>query len=74
MNKTSLLKLAKKLNMPRRNYVKTKKELEEAIKNTIKEYKGIILDPDFPNCIAWLYELRKQQVIDMINKCMIKSW
>ena len=52
MNKTSLLKLAKKLNMPRRNYVKTKKELEEAIKNTIKEYKGIILDPDFPNCIA----------------------
>ena len=38
MNKTSLLELAKKLNIPRRNCMKTKEELEEAIKDTIKGY------------------------------------
>ena len=42
MNKTSLLGLAKKLNKPRRNYMKTKEELEETIKDTITGYKGII--------------------------------
>ena len=42
MSKTSLLELAKKLNIPRRNCMNTKEELEEAIKDTIKGYKEII--------------------------------
>ena len=42
MNKTSLLKLAKKLNIPHRNCMKIKEELEEAIKDTITTYKEII--------------------------------
>ena len=46
MKKTSLLELAKKLNIPRRNYVKTKEELEEATKNTIKMYKEIVFSSD----------------------------
>ena len=64
MNKTSLLELAKKLNIPRRNCMKTKEELEEAIKDTIKRYKEIILYSDTPACVACLDELRKQQIID----------
>ena len=64
MNKTSLLELAKKLNMPRRNCMKTKEELEEAIKDTIKVYKEIIFGLDTPVCMACLNELRKQQTID----------
>ena len=40
MNKTSLLGLAKKLNLSRRNCVKTKEELEKAIKDTIKDTTG----------------------------------
>ena len=42
MNKMSLLELAKKLNIPRRNYMKRKEKLEEAIKDTIRGYKEII--------------------------------
>ena len=57
MNKTSLLELAKKLNIPRQNCMKTKKELEEAIKDTIKEYKEIIFGPISPVCMACLNEL-----------------
>ena len=64
MNKTSLLELAKKLNIPRRNCMKTKEELEEAIKDTIKGYKEIIFGSDTPVCMACLDELRKQQAID----------
>ena len=64
MNKTSLLELAKKLNIPRQNCMKTKKELEEAIKDTIKEYKEIIFGPNSPVCMACLNELWKKQVID----------
>ena len=64
MYKTSLLELAKKLNIPRRNCVKTKKELEEAIKDTMTKYKEIIFVPDAPACMACLDELRKQQTID----------
>ena len=44
--------------------MKTKEELEEAIKDTITGYKGIILGSDTPACMACLDELRKQQVID----------
>ena len=57
MNKTSLLELAKKLNIPHQNCMKTKKELEEAIKDTIKEYKEIIFGPNSPVCMACLNEL-----------------
>ena len=64
MNKASLLELAKKLNIPRRNCLKTKEELEEAIKDTIKGYKEIIFGSDTPACMACLDELRKQQIID----------
>ena len=64
MNKTSLLELANKLNIPRRNCMKTKKELEEAIKGVIKEYKKITFGSDIPVCMAFLDELRKQQIID----------
>ena len=64
MHKTSLLEHAKKLNIPRRNCMKIKEELEEAIKDTITKYKEIIFGP----C---LNELRKKQVID--ENCMIKS-
>ena len=64
MNKTSLLELAKKLNIPRRNCVKTKEELEEAIKDTIKAYKEISFGLDTPVGMACLDELRKQQIID----------
>ena len=64
MNKTSLLELAKNLNITRRNCMKTKKELEEAIKDTIKEYKGIIFGSDTPTYMACLDKLRKHQIID----------
>ena len=64
MNKTSLLELAKKLNIPRRNCMKTKEEVEEAIKDTITMYKEIIFVSDTPACMACLEEFRKQQVID----------
>ena len=63
MNKTPLLELAKKLNIPSRNCMKTKEELEEAIKDTIKGYKEIIFGSDTPVCMACLDELRKQQAI-----------
>ena len=42
MNKTSLLELAKKLNIPCQNCMKTKEELEEVIKDTITTCKEII--------------------------------
>ena len=63
MNKTSLLELAKKLNITRRNCMKTKEGLEEAIKDTIRRYKEIIFGSDAPTCMACLDELRKQQAI-----------
>ena len=64
MSKTSLLELAKKINILRRNCMKTKEELEEAIKDTIKGYKEIIFGSDTPVCMACLDEIRKQQIID----------
>ena len=44
--------------------MKTKDELEEAIKDTIKGHKEIIFGSDTPICMACLDELRKQQAID----------
>ena len=64
MNKTSLSELTKKLNIPCRNCMKTKEELEEAIKDTITKYKNIIFGLGTPTCMECLDELRKQQVID----------
>ena len=64
MNKISLLELARKLNIPRRNCMKTKEELEEAIKDTMTMYKEIVFGSDTPACMACLYDLQKQQVID----------
>ena len=55
MNKTSLLELAKKLNIPRRNCMKTKEELEEAIKDTITRYKEMIFNSDTPP--AWRVQM-----------------
>ena len=49
MNQTSLLGLAKELNISRRNCMKTKEELEKAIKDTITKYKEIIFGPDTPS-------------------------
>ena len=64
MNKTSLLELAKKLDMPYQNSMKTKEEFEEAIKATITRYKEIIFSSDTPACMAYLDELWRQQAID----------
>ena len=57
MNKTLLLELAKKLNIPRPNCMKTKEELEEAIKDTITKYKEIIFGADSLVCMTCLGEL-----------------
>ena len=64
MNKTSSLELAKQFNKSRRNCMKAKEELKEAIKDTIKRYKEIIFGSDTPACMACLDELRKQQILD----------
>ena len=64
MNRTSLLELAKQLNIPLRNCMKTKEELEGAIKDTITMYKEIIFSSDAPVCMECLDEFRKQQAID----------
>ena len=52
-----LLELAKKFNITRRNCMKTKEELEEAIKDIITKYKEIIFGSDTPVCMACLDEL-----------------
>ena len=44
--------------------MKTKEELEEAIKDTIQVYKEIIFGSDIPFCMACLNEIRRQQIID----------
>ena len=44
--------------------MKTKEELEEAVKNTIKEYEKIIFGSDTPVCMACLDEPWRQQAID----------
>ena len=44
--------------------MKTKEELEEAIKDPFIGYKEIIFGPDTLACMACLDELKKQQVID----------
>ena len=60
-----LLELAKKCNTPRRNFMKIKEKLGEAIKDTIIRYKETIFGSDTPTCMACLGQLRKQQTIDL---------
>ena len=62
MNKASLLELAKKMNIPRRNCMKTEEEFEKVIKDTITRYKEIIFGPDTPVCMACLEKPRKQHI------------
>ena len=57
MNQTSLLGLAKELNISRRNCMKTKEELEKAIKDTITKYKEIIFGADTPISMRCLDKL-----------------
>ena len=64
MNKTSLLELGQKLNIPRRNCMKTKEELEKATKDTITKYKEMLFGPDTLVCMTCLDEHRKLQVIN----------
>ena len=71
MNKTSLLELAKKLNIPHRICMKTKEELEKAIKGIIKGYKEIIFGTDIPS--VWLVWMNFESSRSLIKKCMIKS-
>ena len=70
MNKTSMLELAKKLNIPRRNCMKTKAELEEAIKDTIKGYKEIIFGSDTPS--VWHVRMNFESSRSLISMCQIK--
>ena len=44
--------------------MKTREELEEAIKDIIIRYKEINFGSDTPACMACLDELRKEQIID----------
>ena len=71
MNKTSLLELAKKLNIPHRNCMKTKQELEEAIKGTTAEYKKIIFSSDTPP--LWRVWMNFKSSRSLIKKYMIKG-
>ena len=59
-----MLELAKTLNIPCRNCMKTKEELKEAITDTIKRYMEIIFGSDTPVYMACLNKLRKQQITD----------
>ena len=64
MSKTSLLEIEKKLNILRRNCMKTKEEFIESIKDTITKYKEIVFGSDTLACMACLDELQKQHIID----------
>ena len=63
MNKTSLLELAKKLNITRRNCTKTKEELEEAMKYTITMHKEIIFGSDTLSCMACLVKFQSSRLL-----------
>ena len=71
MKKTSLLELAKKLNIPRPNCMKTREELEEAVKDTIKGYKETIL-VRIPQTV-WHAQMNLGSNRSLINISMIKG-
>ena len=54
-----LLQEAKELNIPRRNCMKMKQELEKTIVETQQKYKDIIFGIDTPICKERLKELKK---------------
>ena len=54
---------AEELNVPRQNCMKTKKELEKTIKETIIKYKEIIFGVKNPICLKYFDELQKKQVL-----------
>lgn len=67
MNENALSKLleeVKELNIPRRNCMKVKQELEKAIAETQLKYKGIFSRNDASIYTEFLNQLEKQQVID----------
>ena len=59
----NLLVKAEELNVPRQNCMKTKKELEKTIKETIIKYKEIIFGVKNPICLKYFDELQKKQVL-----------
>ena len=61
MNKTNLLVKAEELNVSRQNCMKTKKELEKTIKETIIKYKEIIFGVKNLVCLKYFDELQKKQ-------------
>ena len=75
MSKTSLLELAEKLNIPHQNGMRTREELEEAIKEIITRYKEIMFGLDTPACMVCLDDLQKQQIIDqkICNQKLMKD-
>ena len=75
MSKTSLLELAEKLNIPHQNGMKTREELEEAIKEIITRYNEIMFGLDTPACMVCLDDLQKQQIIDqkICNQKLMKD-
>ena len=67
MNENALSKLleeVKELNIPRRNCMKVKQELEKAIAETQLKYKGIFFGNDASIYTECLEQLEKQQIID----------
>ena len=64
MSEMALLVKVKALNIHRRNCMKTKEELEKAIKDTIIKYKEISFGAYSPACMKYLNEPQKQQVIN----------
>ena len=67
MSKNALSKLleeAKELNMPRRNCMKAKQELQKAIAETQLKYKDIFFGNDASIYTQCLNQLKKQQIID----------
>ena len=63
MNKTNLLVKAEELNVPRQNCMKTKKELEKTIKETIIKYKEIIFGVKNPICLKYFDELQRSKYL-----------
>ena len=69
LNKKTLLEEANKLNMPGQTCMKTKEDLEKAIKDTMSKYKESIFSVDSPLYTEYLNEIRKQIKIDDYTYC-----
>ena len=71
MNKTSLLELAKKLNILRRNCMKTNEELEEASKTSSQGTKRLYLVQVL--LPVWRIMMNFESSMPLTKKGMIKS-